>query len=138
MAPLALISCVHIVDTDIEKLLDTLCAEDFANFVELLQPAVSQAKRTGCGKQMLSIEKKIHRLPTRWNSGLATNGFGHVNNPPQLSPPPFAIQYGPAATTPSPVPTADTQSLQSSAIRSTNSEAAEGRNRCREDSDPIL
>jgi hypothetical protein len=38
-----------------EKLLDKLCPADYLTFYQHLQPAISQAKRGGCGKQLLSV-----------------------------------------------------------------------------------
>lgn len=122
-------------DTSTEKLLDTLSSDDFAFFVELLQPAVNQAKRTGCGKQLMSVEKKMHRLPPRWNEPAPPAGYGH--NPYQLPlpTPPFASHYASATTTPPPL-TSDTQSLQSSAIPSINGDAVEGADCSRKGSEP--
>ncbi|KAK3709564.1 mRNA binding protein puf3 [Vermiconidia calcicola] len=109
----------------IQKLLDTLCPEDYMHFLDVLQPAVTQAKRTGCGKQVLSIEKKMHRFPMLRNG--PTNGGAYNPNAYQLPlpTPPFASHFGSAATTPPPL-TADSQSLQSSAIQSINGDAVEG------------
>ncbi|RMY75424.1 hypothetical protein D0863_02626 [Hortaea werneckii] len=122
-------------DTYTEKLLDTLSSDDFAFFVELLQPAVNQAKRTGCGKQLMSVEKKMHRLPPRWNGPAPPASYGH--NPYQLPlpTPPFASHYASATTTPPPL-TSDTQSLQSSAIPSINGDAVEGADCSRKGSEP--
>ncbi|KAI6813032.1 putative Pumilio like protein [Hortaea werneckii] len=119
----------------IQKLLDTLSSDDFAFFVELLQPAVNQAKRTGCGKQLMSVEKKMHRLPPRWNGPAPPASYGH--NPYQLPlpTPPFASHYASATTTPPPL-TSDTQSLQSSAIPSINGDAVEGADCSRKGSEP--
>ena len=108
-------------------------------FLDLLQPAMTQAKRTGCGKQTQSIEKKMDRYmrPT-WRNG-STNGFhsNHGHNPYQLAlpTPPFASNYHSAANTPPPL-TADTQSLLSSAIPSINGDAVEGADRSRKSSEP--
>jgi hypothetical protein len=114
-----------------EKLLDTLNGEDFNTFMELLQPAVTQAKRTGCGKQMLSIEKKLHnRVATvRWGANNnASNNFGnHGGYGLQLPTPPFVSQYGSAAPTPPPM-IAET-SLQSSNLPGVNGDAVEGADR---------
>lgn len=109
----------------IQKLLDTLHVDDYLAFLELLQPAMAQAKRTGCGKQLLAIEKRMHRFAS-YRNGLA-------NGPPPFNPtyqlplptPPFASHYASNANTPPPL-TADTQSLQSSTIPSINGDAVEG------------
>ncbi|KAK3672845.1 mRNA binding protein puf3 [Recurvomyces mirabilis] len=120
----------------IQKLLDTLSSDDFASFVEILQPAMSQAKRTGCGKQVQSIEKKMERfarLP-RWNTGYSNHTHGQHNGHNHdhygtmhlsLPPPLFASTFASAANTPPPL-TADTQSLQSSGLPSINGDAVEG------------
>lgn len=118
-----------------EKLLDTLCPEDFACFVDVLQPAMNQAKRTGCGKQTMSIEKKMHRLPPRWGGQSNGNAYNHGGYQLPLPTPPFASHYGSAATTPPPL-TADTQSLQSSTIPSINGDTIEGADRNRKGSEP--
>ncbi|KAF2767510.1 ARM repeat-containing protein [Teratosphaeria nubilosa] len=123
----------------IQKLLDTLCAEDFTTFMDQLQPAVNQAKRTGCGKQMLSIEKKMHSRmsPGRWTNGSGSiYGQSHGGYGLQMPTPPFASHYGSAATTPPPL-TSDTQSLQSSNISSVNGDTVEGADRSRKGSEVI-
>lgn len=110
-----------------EKLLDTLCMEDYLHFVEMLWPAVTQAKRTGCGKQVMAIEKKMHKFQPHRN-GLANNNtfHGHAGNYQLPIPtPPYASNYGSAATTPPPL-TADSRSLQSSRIPSISGDAVEG------------
>ena len=57
----------------IEKLLDTISPQDYFAFLEYLEPAVSQAKRTGCGKQIQSVERKMERF---------SRGSGRQNLPP--------------------------------------------------------
>lgn len=119
------ISDTRLLTRSTEKLLDTLAPEDYAQFLDLLQPAMTQAKRTGCGKQVLSIEKKMTRFPSLRHS---LGGVGPFNSGLyQLPMPalPFASYHGSATTTPPPL-TADTQSLQSSAIQSINGDAVEG------------
>ena len=110
---------------NIEKLLDTLSPDDYIHFLDLLQPAMTHAKRTGAGKQTLSIEKKMHRFPAYRNG--SANGGAFNPNAYQLPLPmlPFTSNYGSAATTP-PLLTADTQSLQSSAVQSINGDTVEG------------
>jgi len=103
--------------------------------VDVLQPAVNQAKRTGCGKQLLSVEKKMHRLPPRWNGPGNGNTYGHNAYQLPLPTPPFASRFASAANTPPPL-TADSQSLQSSAIPSINGDAVEGADRSRKGSEP--
>ncbi len=111
-----------LTDSCTEKLLETLCQEDYHHFMDVLQPAMTQAKRTGCGKQVLSIEKKMHKFPA-FRSSLGS--IGPFNNALyQLPPPSFNGHYSPAGTTPPPL-TTDT-SLQSSAIQSINGDAVEG------------
>ena len=84
-----------------------------------------QAKRTGCGKQVLSIEKKMQRFPPLRSSLNFVGGFGASSYRLPIPTPPFASYHGSAATTPPPL-TADTQSLQSSGIPSINGDAVEG------------
>lgn len=109
-----------------EKLLDTLSPEDYILFLDMLQPAMNQAKRTGCGKQVLSIDKKMHRFDAYRGGGLpVTAPFNHPGFHMPLPTPHFASNLASAATTPPPL-TADTQSLQSSALPSVNGDAVEG------------
>lgn len=112
-------------NTSAEKLLDTLSPEDYGHFLDLLQPAMAQAKRTGCGKQVLSIEKKMQKFATFRNNLGNAGPFNAGMYQLPLPTPPFASYHGSAATTPPPL-TADTQSLQSSAIPSINGDAVEG------------
>lgn len=112
---------------DAEKLLDTLAPDDYFFFVDLLQPAMVQTKRNGCGKQVLSIDKKMHRFDS-YRTGGAPNGttpFNRNGFQLQMPTPPFASNYTSAGTTPPPL-TADTQSLQSSGIPSVNGDTVEG------------
>jgi mRNA-binding protein PUF3 len=123
-----------------EKLLDTLGPDDHRFFVELLQPAVMQAKRGGCGKQVVSIEKKMHRIDSSYGNGSVANTsttFNRAGPAFQLPmpTPPFASNYNSAATTPPPL-TADTQSLQSSNLPSVNGDAVEGAAASRKTSEP--
>ncbi|KAK0253510.1 mRNA binding protein puf3 [Friedmanniomyces endolithicus] len=65
----------------IQKLLDTLCAADFNNFIDLLQPAMTQAKRAGAGKQTQSIEKKMDRYMRPLHRHVNVNGVNNgINN----------------------------------------------------------
>lgn len=111
-----------------EKLLDTLSRDDYFLFLDVLHPAMTQAKRTGCGKQVLSIEKKMHRFEDFRNGGVSSDGF-HYQVQPMPGPMPtlsqFVSHYTSAATTPPPL-TADTQSLQSSRVPSVNGDTIEG------------
>jgi hypothetical protein len=86
----------------------------------MLQPALSLAKRTGCGKQVLSIEKKMHRFPG-FRGGPAYNP-----HPFRLPVPQLGNGIDSATTTPPPPLTADTRSLQSSAIQSVDGDTVEG------------
>ena len=83
------------------------------------------AKRTGCGKQVLSIEKKMHRFPAYRGAPANSGAYNPNGYRLPLHPPMFGSNIGSAATTPPPL-TADTQSLQSSAIPSINGDAVEG------------
>ncbi|KAK6403693.1 mRNA binding protein puf3, partial [Oleoguttula sp. CCFEE 5521] len=106
------------------KLLEKLCPADFIYFHQHLQPAINDAKRSGCGKQLISIEKKMQdRLPY-----LHANSQPHHSmmlGIPQHPHTPFGSRYGSAANTPPPL-TADTQSLQSSGLPSVNGDTVEG------------
>ncbi|KAK0886748.1 mRNA binding protein puf3 [Friedmanniomyces endolithicus] len=64
----------------IQKLLDTLCAADFNNFIDLLQPAMTQAKRAGAGKQTQSIEKKMDRYMRPLHRHVNVNGVNNGSN----------------------------------------------------------
>ena len=118
-----------------EKLLDTLCQQDYFLFLDILQPAVTQAKRTGCGKQLQSVERKMDKYAR--NRYIPNHGYGRAPptgpsagfNTPQYSQglfaPSFAhSNYASAGTTPPPL-TAD-QSRQSSTLQSLNGDAVEG------------
>lgn len=112
-------------DSVAEKLLDTLILDDYLHFVDVLQPALSQAKRTGCGKQVLSIEKKMHRFSAY--RGGPTSGGAYNPHILRLPVPQFAKAIDSATTTPPPPPlTADTRSLQSSALQSIDGDTVEG------------
>ncbi|SMR46475.1 unnamed protein product [Zymoseptoria tritici ST99CH_1E4] len=129
----------------IQKLLDTLAPDDYHLFLEVLQPAMIQAKRTGCGKQVLSIDKKMHRFDPYHSHNLANNmpfdrnGYP-MDNGYQMGVPiampqhQFASNYNSAATTPPPL-TADTRSLQSSGVPSINGDTMEGASSSRKGSD---
>ncbi|KAK5172610.1 mRNA binding protein puf3 [Saxophila tyrrhenica] len=115
----------------IQKLLDTLSPDDYLYFLTELQPAINTAKRTGCGKQVLSIEKKMHRYSPPFrnsNSGPHGNGGGGFYQLP-LPTPPFASFANSATNTlpPPPLPlTSDTRSLMSEAVGSGGGDAVEG------------
>ncbi|KAF1353265.1 armadillo-type protein [Delphinella strobiligena] len=95
----------------IQKLLDVLTYQDYMFFMTVLQPEMAKAKRTGCSKQVMSIEKKMHRF-----------GAPYVSlNPPT----PFACRSISAATTPPPL-TSDTRSIQTSSVASVNGDTIEG------------
>ena len=106
-----------------EKLLDTLTPDDYLQLVDMLQPALSQAKRTGCGKQVLSIEKKMHRVPGFRGGPTNVGAYNaHAFRPPV---PQFGNAIDSATTTPPPL-TADTRSIQSSAMQSIDGDTVEG------------
>ncbi|PSN68454.1 ARM repeat-containing protein [Corynespora cassiicola Philippines] len=47
----------------IQKMMDTLCRRDYDEFVTLLKPEMERAKKSGIsGKQIISVEKKMHRF----------------------------------------------------------------------------
>ncbi|WPH04252.1 Hypothetical protein R9X50_00714100 [Acrodontium crateriforme] len=117
----------------IQKLLDTLCPEDYVTFVELLQPAVNQAKRTGCGKQILSIEKKMHRFSTYRPNGTSMtttlNGQSQSQQAQSLSMSslPFTSQLGQSSLHSLPPRSTAQQHFQSSSTSpSVNSDTVNG------------
>ena len=108
-----------------EKLLETLCSEDYNPFVDLLQPALAHAKRTGCGKQVLSIEKKMHRFPPC--RGGHPNGATYNGQMYRL---PLPASF-PASTANTPPPlTNDQPSLQNSNLSTIDGDAVEGAPYC--------
>lgn len=113
-----------------EKLLDTLNVHDYFMFLDVVQPAVAHAKRTGCGKQILSIDKRLHRFDSLRNGSVGSATGGAIPNGRDMRPPfamhystPFASSYTSAANTPPPL-IADTP--QSSIAPSVNGDAVEG------------
>ncbi|KAF2016561.1 ARM repeat-containing protein [Aaosphaeria arxii CBS 175.79] len=46
----------------IQKILETLCEEDWHEFVAILRPEMEEAKKVISGKQVVQIEKKLHRF----------------------------------------------------------------------------
>lgn len=126
-----------LADTEAEKLLEKLCPGDFMYFHQHLQPAISHAKRTGCGKQLISVRSHAH---WRYKASQLTDmqiekkmqeRFMYLPQRPShsmmLAVPhaPYASNYGSVANTPPPL-TADTQSLQSSGLPSINGDTVEG------------
>ena len=105
-----------------EKLLDTLCQDDYCRFIEVLQPALSQAKRTGCGKQVLSIEKRMHRFP-HFRGGPPNGGTMNVEMYRLPVPASFPAS---TATTPPPLIRDEPPSIQSSNLPSIDGDAVEG------------
>lgn len=136
-----LIGCAY-ANIPTEKLLDTLCRDDYFMFLDVLHPAMVQAKRSGCGKQVLSIEKKMHRFEEFIN-GVPPGPQSYGRLPYQMAsmsmgmPAPsqqFIGNYNSAATTP-PSLTADNQSIQSSRVPSVNGDAIEGASASRKGSE---
>ncbi|CAD0112784.1 unnamed protein product [Aureobasidium uvarum] len=96
----------------IQKLLDLLSQQDFDHFIDVLQPELAKAKRTGCGKQVTAIEKRM-QIP--YDQGLLTQ------------PAVFGSRTISQNTTPPPPPlTADQRSLQNSSVGSVSGDALEG------------
>ena len=86
---------------------------DYYYFMPTLNSEMSKAKRTGCGKQVMAIDKKMHR-------------FGGQFNPlPQTVAAVPYTSHNSAATTPPPL-TSDTRSVQTSSVASINGDAIEG------------
>ncbi|KAK4984214.1 mRNA binding protein puf3 [Elasticomyces elasticus] len=135
----------------IQKLLDTLAAHDYNYFMSILQQEMARAKRTGCGKQVLSIEKRMHRyaaLPSP--SAPYTHGYNsqhqqHQQQHPQnqhqhLHRPLQNSQHNPQqmsqqqntnadvsiAPTPPPPSLTPGTSLQNSSLPSVDGDAVEG------------
>lgn len=94
----------------IQKLLDVLCERDYYSFMSTLQPEMNRAKRSGCGKQVMAIEKKMHR-PSTYGSLPVSHPFGR--------------QTISTATTPPPL-TSDTRSIQTSSAASIDGDTMEG------------
>lgn len=124
-----------------EKLLDTLNQQDYMMFQEVIQPAVTHAKRTGCGKQIMSIDKRMHKFDPPRNGSMSSATGGAMANgrdirptyAPHYATPPFPSSYTSAANTPPPL-IADTP--QSSIVPSINGDAVEGAmNKSRQGSD---
>ncbi|KAH0144140.1 putative Pumilio like protein, partial [Aureobasidium melanogenum] len=96
----------------IQKLLDLLSQQDFDHFIDILQPELAKAKRTGCGKQVTAIEKRMQRpcdqslLPHQAVFGSRTISQNTTPPPPPL--------------------TADQRSLQTSSVGSVNGDTLEG------------
>ncbi|EME48060.1 hypothetical protein DOTSEDRAFT_69859 [Dothistroma septosporum NZE10] len=114
----------------IQKLLDTLNAQDYFMFYDIVQPAIAHAKRTGCGKQILSIDKRMHKFDSLRNGSVSSATGGAIAHPRDARLPfsmhystPFASTYTSAANTPPPM-IADTP--QSSIVPSVNGDAVEG------------
>ena len=143
-------SCLCTANIITEKLLDLLLPVDYNHFLISLHPAMAQAKRGGCGKQTLSIERKMTRFDTYRTGGSIGHNHGlqyhgragqdfqlPIQMPMQMpmTMQPYGTSYHSAATTPPPL-TADTQSLQSSCLPSINGDTVEGAAASRKGSDP--
>ncbi|TIA22215.1 ARM repeat-containing protein [Aureobasidium pullulans] len=96
----------------IQKLLDLLSQPDLDHFIEILQPELAKAKRTGCGKQVTAIEKRMQR-PYEQNLHAHQSAFGSRTISQNTTPPPPPL-------------TADQRSLQNSSVGSVNGDALEG------------
>ncbi|KAI5258862.1 ARM repeat-containing protein [Aureobasidium subglaciale] len=96
----------------IQKLLDLLSQQDFDCFTDVLQPELAKAKRTGCGKQVAAIEKRMQR-PYDQNLLAHPTAFGSRTVSQNTTPPPPPL-------------TADQRSLQTSSVGSVNGDALEG------------
>ncbi|QIX01527.1 hypothetical protein AMS68_007044 [Peltaster fructicola] len=109
----------------IQKLLDSLLVQDFMYLCQHLQPAMAHTKRTGCGKQVVSIEKKMARCEGLVHHS-ATYGL-------PVQPVAFQSNYGSVSNTPA--LTADSRSMQSSGLPSVNGDAVEGATMSRKNSE---
>ncbi|KAF2688839.1 ARM repeat-containing protein [Lentithecium fluviatile CBS 122367] len=94
----------------IQKLLDTLSRRDFEELVAVLKPELEKTKKIISGKQITSVEKKMHR-------------FDRVDSPSQTTATPSAqrsLLTSPTDSPPLPPLTSDAQSPQSSSLPSAN------------------
>lgn len=88
-------------------MLDTLSRDDYDEFVSILKPEMDRAKKVISGKQVLSVEKKMHRFERKDSVSSPTAHRNSIGSATDLS-----------ATTP-PL-TSDAQSPQSSSLPSAN------------------
>ena len=103
-----------------EKLLDVVTPHDYSCLSDQLMPELNRAKRTGCGKQVVSIEKKMLQRRSGYFASHSAS--------------PFTSRNISASTTPTPL-TTDGRSLQTSSQPSVNGDAVEGAAMSRERSD---
>ncbi|KAF2097494.1 ARM repeat-containing protein [Rhizodiscina lignyota] len=107
----------------IQKLLDVLGSEDYPTFVDALAPEMFKAKRCITGKQILAVERKMHRFDKKNDSPLGIPArLSASNGAPSPATPNMDIS---AAATPPPPLTADAQSLRSDSIPSTTMSAVD-------------
>ena len=125
-------------------MLDKLAFQDYQYFTSHLQVAIAQAKRHGCGKQIAAVSRITSLAPYDLTDVRQIESrMRRFIQPIQLHQQPaftlaipYASHYASVANTPPPL-TADTQSLQSSAIPSINGDAVEGaQSASRKGSDP--
>ncbi|KAF2261655.1 ARM repeat-containing protein [Lojkania enalia] len=69
----------------IQKILDTLCDEDYQEMVSILRPEMEKAKKIVSGKQMISVEKKMHRFGPHHSSLISTADTASIALTPPLS-----------------------------------------------------
>ncbi|ORY17992.1 armadillo-type protein [Clohesyomyces aquaticus] len=96
----------------LQKILETLCRKDYDELLSHLRPEMEKAKKTVSGKQVLSVEKKMHR-------------FDRVDSVSS----PGAQRNSMSSTTdmvPTPPLTNDAQSPQTSSLPSGNTSTADG------------
>ncbi|GAB7345173.1 hypothetical protein MBLNU457_3556t2 [Dothideomycetes sp. NU457] len=105
----------------IQKLLDHLNEPDYGLLLEHLQPELRGARNTNCGKQVMAIEKKMHRYGPR---GYALHCQHRIGSCSHLT----------GSATPS--LTTDSRSVQTSYPPSYNGDATEGATNSRKGSEP--
>ncbi|KAJ4347805.1 mRNA binding protein puf3 [Didymosphaeria variabile] len=92
----------------IQKCLETVNRRDYQEFVAVLKPELDKAKKVMSGKQIISVEKKMHR--SDFNDGLD-----------KITPTPHAVSSDIVTDVPPTPPlTSEAQSPQSSSLPSAN------------------
>ncbi|KAF2471370.1 ARM repeat-containing protein [Lindgomyces ingoldianus] len=90
----------------IQKILETICRKDYDELIAFLKPEMDKAKKIISGKQVLSVEKKMHRFDRVDSVSSPTAQRNSISSATDISP--------------TPPLTSDAQSPQSSSLPSTN------------------
>ncbi|KAF2710869.1 ARM repeat-containing protein [Pleomassaria siparia CBS 279.74] len=93
----------------IQKIMDTICRKDYEELVAALKPEIEKAKKLISGKQIIAVEKKLHRFD-RMDSASYTQ---HTS----IS--------SPTDSPPTPPLTSDAQSPQSSTVPSASNSSVD-------------